>query len=588
MSDSQPKASRRGRKLKIALGVVVGVALVIVGAVLAMQSWLATFRQAQAGDASMNAVLGAVNSRQWNQLAPALRTAQADASELNRRTHGIAWHVLGAVPFVGSSASATADLAQSLDEVLTAGQPLVPQAEKVVNWHLQGDNGSLDLSSFKSSAPDLRKLGASLSAAAQRLASIDTDSLVAPLVSPVARFRDLAASSSGPALVAADLATWGPSMLGADGSRNWLVLLQNPAEARGGGGFPGGYVTVAARDGRLKVLKTGTSDDLNRVAIPDASAPADAKDLWGKRLKGWNTFNQSPHFPTVARLAAAGMAARGEPVSGVVTVDPRVVAAILQVIGPVSASGETITAQNAEQFFTVDVYARYRNSKQRDSVSMSLVQAMLTKLLSTALDPVALVNVLRSPVADGDVQVWSARPNEEAWLSTTSVGGVVPNTPGSVVAVVANNSAGSKMDAFMATDLDYQRGVCSSATPQSTLTVTLKNQAPDGLPKDTGTYDRYDDQGAPRGSTSTVVYIYAPVGANYLSSTIDGKKAPMYLGHERNRQVWYAYLPINQGEQRTVSVHFQEPDVPDVAPRVITQSMVNHPQVRIDSRESCG
>ncbi|MDD2857890.1 MAG: DUF4012 domain-containing protein [Candidatus Nanopelagicales bacterium] len=587
MPDHQPPAPHGKRRLLIGLVVIIGAVLIILGAVLAVRSWFVTVRQAQAVDASATALTGVVNSRQWSQLAPAVDQAQADAAELNSSTHALSWRVLGMVPFIGASAGATADLAASLDEVLSAARPLVPKAQQVINWQVQGDDGSLDLSSLQGAAPDLRRLGASLADAAARLEQIDTDALLGPLASPVIRFRDLAASSSGPAAAAAELATWGPSMLGADGARTWLVLLENPAEARGGGGFPGGYVTVRARDGRLSVQRTGTSTQLNSVPIPDASAPADARELWQQRLRGWNTVNQTPHFPTVARLATAGMAARGEPVSGVITVNPRVLAAILQVVGPVSADGETITAQNAEQFFTVDVYAKYRDRAQRDRVTMALVDAVIARLLSTRLDPVSLVNALREPVANGDVQVWSADPKEEAWLAGTSVGGVIPDTPGSVVAVALNNSAGSKTDAFMQTGIDYTQGVCPAGTPQSSVTVAIRNDAPANLPRNTGVYDRYDVRGAPAGSTSTVAYIYAPVGATYLSSTIDGKPATVYLGQERGRPVWYAYLPVNRGQTRTLRVQFLEPSVPEVEPRVITQAMVNDPQVVVTSRDAC-
>jgi len=143
------------------------------------------------------------------------------------------------------------------------------------------------------------------------------------------------------------------------------------------------------------------------------------------------------------------------------------------------------------------------------------------------------------------------------------------------------------MDAFLDTTVDYQRGVCSGSTALSTLEVTLKNNAPNGLPTTTGTYDRYDDYSAPRGSTSTVVYVYPPVNANFKSATLDGKTVGLYLGHERNRQVWYAYLPINQHQSRTLSVTFGEPTVSDVEPRIITQTMVRDPRTTIESSDRC-
>jgi len=564
---------------------VIGV--VVIGGLLVV-SWLDTYRSAQTTQSSLTALRSAFEARRWDDMSALLDAARVDSIALDSKTHGLPWRLLGFVPILGSSATAAADLAESVDQVLTAAAPLLPYAERLVNRQLQGDNGSLDLSSLQGAAPDLRRLGQALSDAEMRLDTADVSRSPQALADSVNQVRELADSAAGPVTAAADLVTWGPGLLGADGQRNWLVLLQNPAEARGAGGFPGGFVTVSTRDGRIAVTGTGTSDDLTRSSIPDSVAPGDSKTLWGKRLQAWNTFNQSPHFPLTAELAAAGMAARGEPVSGVIAIDPRTVAAILKVIGPVTAAGQTVTAQNAERFFTVDVYSKFHDPARRDQVTMDLVRAVLARLLTTPLDPVALVDALRDPVSQGDVRIWSARPKEERWLASTPAGGSLPDTPGPVVAVVTNNSAGSKMDAFLATSIDYQPGQCDAATGKSTLTVTLKNQAPEGLPKNTGVYDRYDDTRAAAGSTSTVLYLYPPVAANFMSATVDGKTAGLYLGKERNRQVWYVYLPILQGQERTVQVEFGEPSVPGVEPEVITQSMVIPPQVRIEPTSLCG
>ena len=577
-------ALRRHRVLLSVIGAIVGI--LVIGVLLAM-SWLHTYRQAQSAQSSVTALRSAFEARQWKQVPPLLEAAHTDAAGLNASTHAVPWRLLGMIPFVGASAGAAADLAESTDQILAAAEPLLPYGEKIVNWRLQGNNGSLDLTSLHGAAPGLKNLGQVLADAAARLSTADVGRMPPALANSVKEVRDIATSAAGPVAVAADLVTWGPSLLGADGQRSWLVMLQNPAEARGAGGFPGGFVTVAAHDGRIAVTQTGTSDDLSRKAIPDGSAPRDSQALWGKRLKAWNTFNESPHFPLTAELAAAGMAARGNPVSGVISIDPRTVAAILTAIGPVSADGETISADNAERFFTVDVYSKYRNPRQRDQISMALVRAVLAKLLTTQLDPVALVNALRDPVVGGHVHVWSARPKEEAWLVNTPVGGNLPDPRGPIVAVATNNSAGSKMDAFMSTKIDYQPGLCDASVGKSSLTVTLKNQAPKGLPSGAGTYDRYDDTSAPAGSTSTVLYVYPPVGANFISATLDGQKVGLYLGHERGRQVWYVYLPINRDQQRTLDVRFGEPSVPDVQPKVLTQTMVIDPDVHIAPTSSC-
>jgi hypothetical protein len=364
------------------------------------------------------------------------------------------------------------------------------------------------------------------------------------------------------------------------------VLLQNPSEARGSGGFIGGYVLVSARDGDVSLTSSGTSSELAREPIPANSAPEDARVMWGDILERWGAFNVSPHYPMTAALAADGLAVMGMPVDGVIAVDPQAVASMLQITGPVTARGVTITADDAAQFFTVDVYAQYPDGRERDEVSMALVEATVEALLAAEWDPFVLAEALQAPVEQERVLVWSANADEQGWLEQTVLGGVLPNQPGSVVAVAFNNSAANKTDAFVTAFVDYRPGRCVTASPQkSSLQVKLRNDAPAKLPREN--YGYFVDPTAPRGTTRMLVHVYAPVGANYQSAQVDGVDTPLYLGSERNRPVWWTYLELRRNQERVLDVTFEEPTVLGVEPRVIPQPMVNREVIDVAPDPAC-
>ena len=587
MTVSSAAEAGRGTRRKVLLWV--GITALVLGALFAglAYSWMQTYQSARAVQSSATTLKSAALGHQWNQLPGLFTLIRPEVQQLSDSTQGLPWRLLSMVPFVGTTASAVTDLAVSLDEVLAAAEPLIPQAEQVIETRLRDADGRFDLSALQGTSPDLLALSTSLESAAGRLSPIDTDRLLPQVAEVITELRDLTEQSWQPVRVVSELAKWGPSLFGENGARTWLVMLQNPAEARGSGGFPGGYVVVRAEGGRLRVASTGSSADLTLTPIPTGSAPADSKAMWGNRLKAWNTFNHSANFPFVARLAADGMAAQGQAVDGVIAIDPRVVAALLAVTGPVSAEGATIDSENAERFFTVDVYSKYRDPHKRDDISMALVRAMIAKLLTGAWDPIALVDALSGPISQGHARIWSARPAEEAWFAGTIAGGEVPNAPGPVLALALNNSSASKMDAFMKTSVDYRPGSCDAPMMDSTLRVSLVNASPAKLPFGLGIYDRSDDSSAPKGSTSTVLYVYAPVDARFNSVTIDGAPSSLYLGHENGRAVWYTYLPINRDQQRTVEIKFQQPVVADVAPQVLMQSMVIDPEISIDPSSAC-
>ncbi len=423
---------------------------------------------------------------------------------------------------------------------------------------------------------------------AARLEAIDGASVRPEVAEPLADLTRELVDAAPLVSSAAQVATWLPSMLGAQTPREWLVLLQNPAEARGAGGFVGGYAVLEADDGRIRLADTGTSSELNRQPIPTSAAPDDSRLLWGDLLEAWNTYNLTPHFPLTAELSAAGMGERGEPVDGVIAVDPAAVAAMLTVTGPVTAAGRTITADNVEQFFTVDIYSQILDDTVRDEVSMELVGAVFTAFLTAQPDPVALIDALKEPAEQGRLLVWSADPDEEAWLAESPVGGVLPDSPGSVIGVAFNNAAANKLDAFVQTSVDYKPGRCvTTPTQSSSLAVTLRNDAPTGLPSEGGSYGRVDDPLAPEGSTNMLVHIYAPIGANFLSATIDGVDAPLYLGEERNRPVWWTYVPLERGQERVIDVRFEEPMVLGVPPRVVPQPMVKDEIITVTPDPAC-
>lgn len=555
------------------------------GAVLAM-SWLGTYRQAQTLQSEVTELRAALTAQDWKAAAAQLPNAVQSAQALESSTEGLPWRLLEGVPVVGANASAVADVSTAASALLVAAEPLAPYAERISQ--IRRADGSIDLEAVSAIAPLLEDLATVTRVEDFRLEQIDAGDLRPEISGPLVELRDQLHAVNAAVGTAAQLAARAPALLGADGKRTWLVLLQNPAEARGTGGFPGGYVTLVADGGKLSLGAAGKSNDLQRVPIPTNGAPADARLMWGTYLESWNTFNLSADFPMVAGLAKAGMDVRGQPVDGVIAVDPRAVAAILSVTGPVTVDGRTVTAENAESFFTVDVYDLIPDSNVRDPFVLKLVGEILQRFLAAPWNPSALADALSGPVADGRIRVWSADPAEEDWLATTSVGGGVPDTPGPVVAVAFDNAAGNKMDAFVATGVTYRPGRCPTASVQeSSIAISLRNDAPMDLPLESGNYGRADDPSAPPGSTKLLVYVYAPVGATFGQATLDGAPLEMFSGEERNRPVWWNYVTIDRGQDRKLDISFAEPTVLDVEPAVITQPMVIDETVSIVADPAC-
>ena len=575
-------------RLKAGLVIAVAVAGVVGAAIWLATSWLSTYRQVQAFQTEVTDFRAAITARDWSSVAERVPSLRESSQEVGASTQRLPWLMLESVPFVGPSAAAVGDLALSANALATAALPLTPYIETVLDGGIRRPDGSIDFTVINALTPLLERLGTAVVQEAARLDTVDVAQLRPEIAEPLVELRDQLHGAASGLAVSGEVAAQLPALLGADGERTWLVVLQNPAEARGTGGFPGGYVVIGADEGALSVVSAGKSGDLNALPIPVDGAPADSQLLWGRFLTEWRSFNLSPHFPLTGSLAAASMQSRGIPVDGVLAVDPAVVAALLEVTGPVTAAGVTLTAENAEQFFLVDIYQQFPDMGQRTDLSLALVRAVLSAFLASDWDPALLAEALRAPISEGRVRAWSADPEEQAWLATTLVGGSVPDTPGSVIAVAFNNASGNKMDAFVGAEVQYNPGRCATkSTQDSSLRIKLRNAAPEDLPPNRGDYGRQDDQSAPAGSTKMLVHFYAPIGASYLSSTLDGLATPLYSGEERGRPVWWTYVTLMRGQQAVIDVRFQEPYVSTVMPAALPQGMAIPEVISVQPQYAC-
>ena len=72
-----------------------------------------------------------------------------------------------------------------------------------------------------------------------------------------------------------------PEMLGKDGPRRYLLLIQNNAEIRATGGIPGSIAVLRSDHGKITMGFQGGPSDLGAFVKPAAKLPQDALErLW--------------------------------------------------------------------------------------------------------------------------------------------------------------------------------------------------------------------------------------------------------------------------------------------------------------------
>ena len=292
--------------------------------------------------------------------AQTLAVAQGHAATALKNTRGLGWWIGTHVPGAGADVTAVRTVAQVgydtthqvLPLVIDAGQAVQPSA-------LSPHDGQIDLAPLRQAQANVSLAADLLSTEVDTMAQIDPSALTPSLSAPVTQLQQKLAEAASYADRASIALKLMPGMLGADGPRTYLLIVENNAELRSSGGIAGLYVQITADNGRFTLGGEGTSRTLGM--FPDQILPTTPEEdtifNWPFARYPQNT-TQTPDFPRTAQLAQALWQQRtGTQVDGVISADPVALSYILKGTGPIKAAdGTTITADNAVSLLLNQTY----------------------------------------------------------------------------------------------------------------------------------------------------------------------------------------------------------------------------------------
>lgn len=230
-------------------------------------------------------------------------------------------------------------------------------------------------------------------------------------------------------------------VIGANGPRRYLILTQNPDEVRPTGGYIGTYGLLSASGGHIELLQYGAGGEWSlahpRAAIPPKDAPFVFQYATPPQQQTISNVNTSPDFAAAARLAAWFWQRGGEkPVDGVLSLEPSVLARLVDVLGSVRvpAYHETVTAANVTQrmdYYTHGAPSRGKSDAQRKDFIAELAHAVLARMLKVHGDQwLDAANALRAGLRQSEAMVWSADPQVQSAIARLGWDGTLPTTTG--------------------------------------------------------------------------------------------------------------------------------------------------------------
>jgi len=356
-----------------------------------------------------------------------------------------------------------------------------------------------------------------------------------------------------------------PGLLGADGPRRYFLAVQTPAELRGSGGVIGNYGEIVADNGRLRLTRFGRLFDLKAQGIDKNSrvlmAPPDfvARYARFQPEREWLNVNLSPDFPTDAGvIAGLYPQSGGQPIDGVIAVDPFGLAALLKVIGPVQSPNwpEPLTDQNAARILLYDQYQRFNpdNLDERVDFLGDVAEEVWRRVTQGSTPGLREVLIALAPAAnDKHILISSTHEPEQRMLEEVGIAGKMAPVDGDFLGVVTQNAGGNKLDAYLQRTVDYQVRVSPDTKKlTSTATITLRNNAPlEGLPAYVGNNLVAD---LPRGHNKVYLSVYSPWDAT--GGRIDGAPVQLESEQELGRKVYSTAVAMPPQQAVTVTIEF--------------------------------
>lgn len=510
-------------------------------------------------------------------LAASVDSLQGHASAARGAADTVLWRVAEQAPFVGSTLHAVRASTIAVDELASGVLPVLSDVDPAL---LKPQGGAFDVAALSQLAEPVSTAAVAGEQAADALHGVNAAELPGALQQPISQLVG-AVTALQPALSrAAEVMPVLPAMMGQDGPQDYLLLVQNNAEARGTGGIPASVVMLRFDAGKLSIAAQATSRDFtNKRATPIMPLDPEVVKLFDDKVGRYSQdITSTPDFALSAELAKQFWTESfGTPVNGVISIDPVILSYILEATGPITlATGDELTSSDAVKILLSDVYARYPKNADQDAFFSSAAVEVFDAVSSGDFSPVPFAGAVVKAVDEHRVLFHSFDENVESAFAGSRLLGSLPATDDPAtptLGVFVNDLTEGKLSYYTWMSAEVQVNRCA-ALPTYTTVVTFVNgvdrATSDGLVNYVDGARHYD-----KGTIGTDLQFYGPSGSTFVGAALDGVDVSITTGEHLGRPVGRMWVVNPPQFVHTLAVQFQgtADDGDDVA--IVHTPMVN-------------
>ncbi len=305
-----------------------------------------------------------------------------------------------------------------------------------------------------------------------------------------------------------DILSLAKSFLGINSNKRYLLVFQNNAELRGGGGFLGSFALVDFRDGKLVNMEVpaGGSYDTEAGMLVNI-APPQALRLLTSRWYFWDA-NWWPDWPTTAKkLMWFYEKSDGPTVDGVVGFTPTVIEKLLQITGPLNLQKKYNVTINSDNFWQITQtfseqkpidHPAYEPNPYLDIVKdqkqatgslanenkpKEIIGDMFNELLRVLPQKMnqeklfSLLKVFIDSVTEKHLLLYFNDPQMEKAVIDFGWDGAIRKNQWDYLQIVDSNIGGGKSDRVISEDIKHNIDIYPDGSIVDTVKITRKHKA---------------------------------------------------------------------------------------------------------------
>ncbi len=265
-------------------------------------------------------------------------------------------------------------------------------------------------------------------------------------------------------------------LLGGNGPRTYLFLLQNNHEMRATGGFIGTYALVDINQGVIRRFFVdgifNPDGQLKENIIPPKPIQ--------KISAGWSLHDSNwfPDFPTSAEKAIFFYEKTGgATVDGVITLTPTVMQKLLAVIGPIALPqyGLLVDAENFIPVLQEQVEVKYdKELNQPKKILADLSQLLIEKVfaLQNRETSQRIAEALVEGLNEKHILLYARHPETEQLIDEIGWSGRILETSKDYLSVIHSNINGYKTDGVIDESIRHQAEIGNDGSIVDTVTIT--------------------------------------------------------------------------------------------------------------------